>query len=120
MGTRHGCVLLFDETGKQARPLLPWHGPAPHGPDTAQLRALPPHGAAVTDISFDSTGAYVATASDDGTVAVRPLSFEEAAAASLTAPAPQVASVSGVEHAVHTYTMAVKARAARGSAAASR
>jgi WD40 repeat protein len=36
-----------------------------------QVCKLPPHRGAVNDVSFDASGSYVATASEDGTVAVR-------------------------------------------------
>jgi hypothetical protein len=68
----------------------------------------------VNDISFDASGGFVATASEDGTVAVRG-SVVQASRASvpLTAPrraAAQVASVSGEEHTMYDYHKPVKAR----------
>ncbi len=78
VGTRRGAVVLLDAQGKTAR------GSAQRAQRTtrsgmtrkhttvrAQVRRLPPHSGAVNDISFDASGAYVATASEDGTVAVR-------------------------------------------------
>lgn len=80
VGTRRGVVVLYDTQGKPVRAAAAGATasiPCAFKADAllaAQVCRLTPHRAAVNDISFDATGAYVATASEDGTVAVRLLS----------------------------------------------
>lgn len=76
VGTRRGAVVLYDTQGKLARAAAAGQDAGRGAALTcassdAQVCRLPPHRAAVNDISFDATGAYVATASEDGNVAVR-------------------------------------------------
>jgi WD40 repeat protein len=120
VGTRRGVVVLYDTQGKPVRAAAAGATasiPCAFKADAllaAQVCRLTPHRAAVNDISFNATGAYVATASEDGTVAVR--RCVQAARALACADdrarpsAPQVASTNGEEHSVYEYHKAVKAR----------
>jgi hypothetical protein len=89
VGTRRGAVLLLDTQGKLVRAraarglalracgcataaACSQRGRAKCANARPQVCKLPPHRGAVNDVSFDASGLYVATASEDGTVAVRP------------------------------------------------